>query len=467
MAAKRSERLSNVDTAWLRMEDPTNLMMVTGVLVFGQQLDFRRLRATIEARLLRYDRFRRRVVDIGGAPHWQDDPHFTLNAHLQRIALPAPGDQAALQDLVSDLMSTPLDFSKPLWQYHLIENYGAGCVVLTRLHHCIADGIALIHVLLSVTDDSPDAPWPDGQAEQRNEPRSTPSGPIAAVNATVRSAEKLLSDGIETLLDPSRIADLAKLSAGSALSLSKLLLMAPDPKTVFKGKLGVAKRAAWSQPIPLDTVKAIGRAVGGTVNDVLLTAATGALRRYLQGRGEPVDGLDFRAAVPVNLRSPDSAPELGNRFGLIFLGLPVGVEDPIDRLYALKEQMEAIKGSPEALVAFGILNVMGMAPSQIEEFGLTLFGSKATAVMTNVPWPREPIYMFGAPIKQIMFWVPQSGRLGLGVSILSYAGQVTLGIATDAVLVPDPEMIVAGFHTEFEQLIHLIPQRNEELRIEN
>jgi WS/DGAT/MGAT family acyltransferase len=207
----------------------------------------------------------------------------------------------------------------------------------------------------------------------------------------------------------------------------------------------------------LEAVKAIGRAVGGTVNDVLLAAVTGALRRYLLGRGALVDGVEIRAAVPVNLRAPDEPPSLGNRFGLVFLSLPIGVDDPLDRLYDLKQRMEAIKGSPEALVTFGVLQAMGMMTSQLQDVGVALFGSKATAVMTNVPGPRETIYLASAPVRELMFWVPQSGRLGLGVSIISYASQVWLGLATDAGLVPDPEMIIDAFHAEFELLRRLVP----------
>ncbi|HEX6387272.1 MAG TPA: wax ester/triacylglycerol synthase domain-containing protein, partial [Anaerolineae bacterium] len=140
----KTEPLSNVDAAWLGMEHPTNLMMVSGVLTFNEPLDFERLKAVIQHRLLNFERFRQRVVQsrIPLAPaYWETDPNFDLDAHVHRIALPAPGDKAALQDMVSDLTSTPLDFSKPLWQMHVIENYGSGCAVMTRLHHCIADGI--------------------------------------------------------------------------------------------------------------------------------------------------------------------------------------------------------------------------------------------------------------------------------------------------------------------------------------
>jgi diacylglycerol O-acyltransferase / wax synthase len=458
MPAKRSERLSRIDTAWLRMEEPTNLMMVTGVLVFDQPLNFARLRQAVEQRMLIFDRFHQKVVDADGTPHWQDDPHFTINAHLHRIALPAPHDQNALQELVSTLMSTPLDLTKSPWQFHLIEEYGAGCVLLTRLHHCIADGIALMRVLLSLTDPIPEPPTPDHAAAPAHGGRTPYAGPIAAANATVRAAEKLLDSGIEALLEPTRLADAAQFGASSAVILSRLLLMSPDPQTPFKGKLGVSKRAAWSAPIALDDVKAIGHAVGGTVNDVLLAAVTGALRRYLLGRGELVDGLELRAAVPVNLRAANEPPTLGNRFGLIFLSLPVGADDPLDRLYDLKQRMEVIKDSPEALVTFGVLHAMGLMTSQLQDVGVALFGSKATAVMTNVPGPRETIYLAGAPVRELMFWVPQSGRLGLGVSIFSYAGQVWLGVATDVGLIPDPDTIIGAFQDEFDLLRRLAPR---------
>jgi diacylglycerol O-acyltransferase len=449
MPPRRSERLSSIDTAWLRMEDPTNLMMVTGMLVFDQPLSFARLRQAIEQRLLSFDRFQQQIVYIGGAPHWQADPHFTISAHLHRIALPAPHDQAALQELVSTLMSTPLDLSKSPWQFHLIEAYSAGCVLLARLHHCIADGIALMRVLLALTDATAEPPLP---AHSRRAPDAEPS---AAANASARVAEKLLDQGLAAVLEPTRRAEVAQLGARGAVALSRLLLMSPDRQTLFKGELGVPKRAAWSAAIALGDVKAIGRAVGGTVNDVLLAAVTGALRRYLLGHGQLVDGLDIRAAVPVNLRSPNEPPTLGNRFGLIFLSLPVGADDPLDRLYDLKQRMEALKDSPEALVTFGALHAIGLMPSQLQGAGMALFGSKATAIMTNVPGPRETIYLAGAPVRELMFWVPQSGRLGLGVSILSYAGQVRLGVATDIGLIPDPDAIVGAFQAEIELLMRL------------
>ncbi|HWQ11943.1 MAG TPA: wax ester/triacylglycerol synthase family O-acyltransferase [Roseiflexaceae bacterium] len=460
MAARRSEPFSNVDAAWLHMEDPTNLMMITGVLMFDAPVDFARFQAVVERRLLRFERFRMRVANLhqrAAAPRWELDPHFSIRSHVHRIALPAPGDQGALQELVSDMMSTPLDFTKPLWQFHLVENFEGGSAVITRLHHAIADGIALVQVLLSLTDDSPDAAE---DAPARDGTRGAPGALLgqvrAAVGRAVRAGGMLVSEGLETLTDPERALEAAWLGASGAAALNKLLFMPPDPPTPLKGELGVEKRAAWSQPIPLEDVKAVGRLARGTVNDVLINAVAGALRRYLIRRGAPVEGLNIRAVVPVNLRPLDEpVTELGNRFGVVFLALPIGIDDPFDRLLELRRRTEAIKGSPEAVVAFGILNLIGASPPRLADMAVEMFGSKATAVMTNVPGPREPIYLAGTRVSKTMFWVPQSGHLGLGVSIFSYAGAVLLGVASDARLVPDPDAIVADFHAELGELVRL------------
>jgi WS/DGAT/MGAT family acyltransferase len=271
---------------------------------------------------------------------------------------------------------------------------------------------------------------------------------------------------LETVIHPSRAFDLAQLGAGGATAAGRLVLRWPDPETIYKGVLGIPKRAAWSDPIPLQDVKAVGKGLGGTVNDVLLTAMTGGLRRYLQGRGERVDGLNFRAVVPVNLRAPDAEFELGNKFGLVFLSLPVGIAEPVDCLRELKRRMDGLKGSLEAPVAFGILNAIGMSPARVQDIVVDIFGTKGTAVMTNVIGPQEKLYLAGAPLEALMFWVPQSGRLGMGVSILSYAGQVWMGVITDEGLVPDPETIIAGFHAEFDELLTFAQKPEEKMSIE-
>jgi diacylglycerol O-acyltransferase / wax synthase len=437
------ESLSNVDAAWLRMETSTNLMTITALMTFDEPLDFQQLKTDIEDRLLLFDRFRQKVVhprlSLLGRPRWVEDEHFALRSHLRRVALPHPGDQGTLQDLVSELMSTPLDYSKPLWQMHVVENYKDGWALVSRIHHCIGDGIALVRLMFSLVDETPEAPpgRRDAATEARASDRTRPTG---------------RGFGLDALLSPTRAIEVARTGVSAASEFGKLLTMGADPKTPLKGNLGVSKKAAWSRAISLAEVKAHARDLDATINDFLLAAVAGALRRYLIRRGHGADGLTIRAVVPVNLRPLDDPVDLGNRFGLVFLGLPIGLTTPVARIAALKREMDRLKASPQAIVAFTILNALGMASPEIEHVGVKLFAQKATAVMTNVPGPRKRLYLAGKPIRDIMFWVPQSGRLGLGVSILSYAGEVRIGIATDAGLVPDPGAIVADFQDELDEM---------------
>ena len=452
--------LSSVDTAWLRMEEPANLMMITGVMVFDGPMDHERLKATLQERMLRFERFRQRIVQPAlGIPYWEEDPDFDLNYHVQLATLPPPGDQAALQETASLLASTQLDPSKPLWQFHLIEQYGEGCALICRLHHCIGDGLALVHVLLSATDTEPATPWPitEPQVKRRRPgPTSKLMNPArVAYRSTRTMTRSVLEQCREVRADPGRALDLANLGVRGTTALARLLLLWPDRKTIFKGPLHVPKRASWSAPIPLRDVKLIGGELGGTVNDVLLTAMSGALRRYLLAHGERVDGLSFRAIVPVDLRKPGTEEELGNKFGLVFLPLPVGTVEPDQRLRELRRRMDGLKDTLEAPVAYGIVSAIGRLPQALQDIVVNIFGLKGTAVMTNVMGPTEQLYLAGAPLESLMFWVPQSGRLGLGVSILSYNGQVWMGTITDAGLVPDPDAIIEAFHVEFDELLEL------------
>jgi diacylglycerol O-acyltransferase / wax synthase len=440
--------MSSVDAAWLGMEDPTNLMMVTGVMALQGKVEPRRLRTVLDKRLAPFSRFHQRVVrprSRGNLVHWQDDEHFDIDNHFSHIALPPPGGEKALSELVSEVMSTPLDFSKPLWHVYLVEGLESGSVVLARVHHAIADGIALVRVLLSLMDSTPNA-----RAPRRRTEHDRHGGPLAWFPAAV---SRSVATGQELVENPGRVGDAARFGLNAAYRFGRLVALPPDPPTAFKGPLGRRKRAAWSKPVPLDDFKEIGKAFGATVNDVLIATASGALRRYLEKRGEPTSGLTIRASVPVNLRPLDEAHKLGNAFGLVFLGLPIGVTDPLRRLRVIKKEMDELKRSPEALVAYGVLGVLGVTPVEVERVGLRFFGSKATTVLTNVPGPREPLYLAGRKLERVMFWVPQSGRLGLGISILSYAGGVMLGVATDEGLVPDPERIIDAFDTEFRALL--------------
>lgn len=458
-AGPSREPMSKVDTAWLRMERPTNRMMITGVLMFDGPLEAARLRALLLERFLAYRRFRQKpVLGVNGA-HWETDADFDIDWHLRVAALPGTADKAELERYVSELASTPLDPSRPLWQYHLVENYQGGAALIARIHHCYADGLALVQVLLSLTDT---AAQPEARAELARTWLKRDRGNVLErlLEPMQGGLQKMFSAGEKTwqklaqmMADPSIAAEFAHEGSEITRELAIALTLADDPKTGLKGRLGVSKRVAWAAPLPLDEVKVLGKALGCTVNDVLLGCAAGALRGYLRDGGEDVDGLTIRATVPVNLRPLEHAKKLGNHFGLVFLDLPIGEPNPLRRLERVAACMRDLKGRRQAVVAFGLLAALGMAPAALQGPALELFSRKASAVATNVPGPQQPLYMAGQAVRELMFWVPQTGSIGLGLSILSYNGQVHFGVIADHKRIRDPDALVERFTAEFEKLM--------------
>ena len=448
------EPLSNIDTAWLRMEGASHPMMITLVMTFGAPLDLERLKAAFEERLLQFRRFRQRVSQPAQPhtrPYWRDDPGFDLDYHLQPVSLQSPGDEAALRDLISELMSTQLDLARPLWQFHFIEEYGQGWALVGRVHHCLADGPALLHVLVTMAENaSGDQPAASGSTEVQAPQNRSPA--TASLEATIRATEAMAQEGAKIMRNPMRLFSLARLGSGSTRALSNLLFRSSDPKTAFRGKLGTEKRVAWSVPISLTDVRAVGRLVDGTVNDVMLAAVTGGLRRYLQSCGERVDGLRIRTGLSVNLRSPEEQIELDNHAGAFLVSLPIGVDHPLARLSEVKRTMDALKSSPEGTIVYGLLNALGMAPAEIQDELLASYCTRETAMTANVPGPAERLDLAGAPLDMLMFWIPAFGGVGLNLNIVSYAGQVRLGVASDKGLVPHPERIVDEFLVEFDSL---------------
>jgi diacylglycerol O-acyltransferase / wax synthase len=445
------QRVGNADAAWLHMDRPTNLMIVNSVMLFDEPISLDQLAEIYSLRLIgRYPRFSQRVNDsflpLQG-PSWVDDADFDLQRHLHHIGLPAPGDTAALQEVVGDLIATPLDHAKPLWDTYLIDGLGSGCAILTRMHHCIADGIALARVMLTLTDTSPTAKgagpgFSDGASD---------GNPISDALAL---AGGLAHDGVETLLHPRRAADAV---GREAHTFAKLLFAPSDSESAVRGELSGMRRVAWSEPIPLDEIKAIAHAHQATVNDVLLAAVSGALRRYMLDHDGPV--VELHAIVPFNLRPLDKPipRSLGNKFGLVFLALPVDVASPRDRLRELKRRMDEIKNSHEGPLVYAILGAVGLTPPQVEKRIVDLFSSKGTAVMTNVPGPREPVYFAGVPVRSVLVWAPTSGSVGMSVSIFSYRGEVTIGLMVDAALVPEPQQIIDALGPELDELRALEP----------
>jgi diacylglycerol O-acyltransferase / wax synthase len=462
------ERMTKVDTAWLRMDTPENLMMIVGIWVLQPGIGHAALCERVEERLLKYRRFGQRVVQDAAGATWVDDKHFDIKNHVVTEILKTKNgqnQQAALQERVALLTTQPLEPRRPLWQFHLVESYilpdgSKGSAMIVRIHHCIGDGIALISVTTSLVDGG--APPPE---RPRN---NAPSGPQDWITETLLkpftdlsvkalgAAGKGAAKSLHMLSDPQQglagSIDLAKLAYQLVSDLAALALMPDDSKTRLKGKPGTTKKVAWCQPIPLEEVKAVGKALNCSINDVLLSCVAGAIGEYLKAQGDDTSGQEIRAMVPVNLRPLDQAYKLGNRFGLAPLVLPIGLDNPIERVYEVRKRMNQMKGSYQPLLAFSLLAVAGLLIKPAQDALLNLFSKKTTAVMTNVPGPREKLTFCGATIEENMFWVPQSGDVGMGVSILSYGGGVQFGLITDAGLCPEPQAIIDEFMPEFAKL---------------
>jgi diacylglycerol O-acyltransferase / wax synthase len=453
------ERMTGVDTAWLRMEHPTNLMMIVGVMIFKHKVSYAALKNTVEQRFLSYPRFKQKAVQDPTGAWWETDKKFDVANHIKRVKLGGRGLKANLEDHVSQAASEPLDFTKPLWQFQLVENYHGGSALVTRIHHCYADGIALISVMMSLTGETPELSLVKPKKTDKR-PRgemdfwTSVTKPMASVmSGAMKLTRGIVEQGLEIAKDPATMREFATKGVELAEELRKIAMMQPDSATRYKGLLGKQKRVAWCDPLPLAEVKVIGKALGASINDVLLATAAGALRDYLSRQGDTTEGIELRAVVPVNLRPIEKASELGNQFGLIFVDLPVGVEDPLERLELVRTRMAALKGSSQPIVAFVLLSAVGLGPKILQDQIGALIGRNASAVMTNVPGPQKPLYFAGQEIDEIDFWVPQSGGIGMGLSILTYNGKVQFGLITDAGLVPDPHNVIERFAEEFEQLV--------------
>jgi len=471
----RGERMSKVDTAWLRMDSASNLMMIVGVWVIKPGVAYADLAQRLQERLLKYPRFVQCAVQDATGASWVRDPDFDMAHHLVVETLPksrAVPPQQALQNRLAELCMQPLDPNRPLWQFHLVEHYKGGCALMVRIHHCIADGIALISVTNSLVDGGAAPPARakrkaprgglDGAEDWLEEALLRPLTGLAvkalgmAGEGAARSfdmvaePQKGMQKGLEMGLHTS--VDAAKLAYHVVSDLAALALMPDDSSTSLKGNPGHTKRVAWCPPIPLAEVKAVGKALNCSINDVLLSCVAGAIGEYLRSRGEMVQGKEIRAMVPVNLRPMDQAYKLGNRFGLAPLVLPIGLDNPVERVYEVRRRMGGLKDSMQPLLAFGLLAVAGLLVKPAQDAMLSLFSKKTTAVMTNVPGPREQLKICGSTIEESLFWVPQSGTVGLGVSILSYGGGVQFGVVSDATLCPDPQQIIDRFEPEFAKL---------------
>jgi diacylglycerol O-acyltransferase len=469
-AIDHNERMSVVDTAWLRMDGPGNAMVIVSVLTTATPVRAVDLRRVLDGRLLCFERFRQRPVADALGASWHVDAGFDLDAHFVGVSLPQPAGAPELQALAGQLAGERLDPSRPLWQIHFIEHYGAGSAWVLRVHHCYADGMAMLRVLFSLTEQDPD---PDLAAARGSRPDTRSRSPGAARGAglapvvawldqvsrpagdilerAVAGGARLLEAGVHRLLHPDDAARLAAQAGGMVGEFAKVLALPDDPATPLRGEPCGQKRVAWSAPLDLVDVRTVSRALDCTVNDVLMATVAGALGAHLREACDfDTDELVLRASVPVNLRAAEEPTTLGNKFGLVFVDLPVGIVNPLQRVFRMHDTMRALKGSLQPAMTLMVLGMMGMLPAVAQAPAVELFSRKGTLVASNVPGPQAPLYLCGQRIEEMYFWVPQSGSIGVGVSVLSYAGKVFLGVIADQRCLADPQSVADRFGREFE-----------------
>jgi WS/DGAT/MGAT family acyltransferase len=460
-----SEQLSALDAAWLHMDRPTNSMVIDIVLQCDDRVDEQRLAQALDERVIRrFRRFRQRVADPAvnlspwTSPYWVDEPDVRAADHLRRSVLPPDGDSDALHQVLGRLCSRPLRADRPLWEVHLIDrddtaartSHGPGSVVLLRVHHAIGDGVALVQVLLSLTEPV------NGSPDPRLLPIDDDDRPSVLPGVVGRAAHQALDfarragsrtravgDAVQAVLaHPGHVTDLSGYPRSQAATLAKLGFGLRAEHNRLQGPLCADKHRRWTADVALTSVKAAGRRSGGTINDLMMTSISGALREYLAAHHDVVP--DLLVIMPVNLRPPGASipAGLGNDFGLVFVPLPTAEPDRARRFTRLRAALDEVKAGDEAGFVHSMLEFMGQGPKAVQTAWTDSFAARATAIVTNVSGPHQAVSLAGAPVSDVVVWVPVTGPLGLGLSICSYAGRIRLGVAGDAELIPDLDRLV-------------------------
>lgn len=458
-------RIDPVDTIWLNMDRPNNLMVIDALILFDGRADWDRVLAVLRGRLVdTFPPFRQRAVPPRTPltlPRWRDDPDFAVERHVHRARLDAPGDDAALRRYIEARMSRPLDRARPLWEVHFIDGHRDGSVMFWRLHHAIADGIALARLLLSLTDgeSGPEAgaliSADRGVAGRALDVAGALVRRVGTAGAAIPGVAGELSRGG----GPRLLGD-AAVQAGRTVAIADKLLLGHNPPNPLDGEPGTGKLAVWSRPFPLDDIRGAARLADATVNDVLTSAVAGALASYAADHGAPAE--DLTTMVPVNVRPLDRPldPRLGNRFALVFAKLPVSVPEPVQRLAETKRRMDVIKHSVEAGLTYSLIRFIGRTSPILEQALVDFFAAKAIGVTTNVIGPRSPRYLGGCRIAGILAWVPSSGRQTLGICVVSYDNTVRVGFKADAGAVEDPERLVEAFERQIASLVRIAAARD-------
>jgi WS/DGAT/MGAT family acyltransferase len=470
------ERLNPLDAAFVDAEDQDRhlSMAIASIAVFeGPAPAYDEFCAAIEARAPLVPQYRRKLRTIPfhlGAPLWVDDPHFDLRFHIRETALPEPGDEAALARLTARVMANRLDRDHPLWEYWLVKGLRHDhWALISKVHHSMVDGISGTDLYYSVFDLSPDAVAPSAELPA---PEPEPST-LSLLGLAARDAALLplrdLRAGLAGLVHPAEVARRAAVTARGLGRFGTALL--PARRSSLTGPIGQQRRYTWAR-VPLEDVKKVKQALGGTVNDVALAAVVSGYRTMLLERGEHPAAHMMPSLVPVSVRAPGDESIRDNRVSAMVANLPVDIEDPVERYAAVRRELSGLKRSGEAAAGETLVTLARYVPfplAALTRFAFRLPQREIVTVTTNVPGPQVPIYAMGRRLVEMLPYVPIAYGLRTGVSIFSYCGALTFGITADYDTVPDADVLAHGIEAAVGELLkvdeppgNIAPRRGKE-----
>jgi diacylglycerol O-acyltransferase len=449
------DRLSPLDASFLHLEDSSSHMHVAAALLFaGDPPEYERLLTHIEARLSLVPRYRQRLAEVPLAqarPRWVDDDHFDLRFHVRHTALPTPGSEYELQVLAGRVFSQQLRRDRPLWELWLVSGLEGGrFAILSKTHHALVDGVSGLDILSVLFAPDP------GERPGSWEPAPAPSSAELFTEALLDragSAGELVRPLRAAVRRPHRALEKAVETAVGAGAMAWAGMQPAPPTPYNEHKVGPDRRFVWTRA-SLDDVKAIKNTLGGTVNDVVLTVVTRALRHHLRRRGEEVAGLELKAFIPVSVRTEDQQGTLGNQVSGMIAALPVSNPDAVATLSAISAQMHELKRSGQAVGAKALTELTGFAPPTVIHQATRLVTRQrfVNLVVTNVPGPQFPLYLDGREMTDMFPMVPLGSNLNLGIAIVSYNGTLNFGLVGDFTVMYDLEALAEDLHAALEEL---------------
>ena len=461
------DRMSPLDAVFLHIEDGVMHMHIASCATFeGPPPAYDDLVELFRSKIHLVPRYRQKVRFVPGGlgrPVWVDDPHFRLDYHIRHTALPPPGDDEALQNLMGRLMSQQLDRNRPLWETWMVEGLeSGGWALISKVHHCMVDGISGTDLMAAILDISPDCTPTEAQ-EWQPQPEPTDAMLVRdAISETLTSPSEIVRWARSATRTPKRMMADAEEVVRGARALGQRLT--PNSPLSIEGTIGPHRRWSWARTTIAD-VKKVRVAFGGTVNDVVLSAVTSGFRDLLMSRDEPIDGLVIRSLVPVSVRG-STDHTYNNQVSAMIAELPVGIADPLERLAAIHDHMAGLKESHQADAGSALFGMAEFAPPMLFSMGLrsavTLMRYRpqrsVNTVTTNVPGPQIPLFACGHEMLDYFPFVPLSQGVRTGVAILSYNGKVTFGATGDWDTVPDLAVLAKGIEAGMQELLDLAAQ---------